>query len=247
MIHRAEVRQFFTIVDGTPINDAELSLEALGLLVRMLSLNEEWEFSVEGLISRFGIGRKTLLRCIKELKARGYLEIYQVKNKGGKFSFREWHVFEVSRSPKNGITENGITKNGNTENGNTKNRITENRNTENGRLTNINITNINKTNIKETNNNIVPKNNKKAYGEFGNVMLTEEEFTKLEERLGPEDRDGLIEELSCYLCNHPKKYKDHYATLLSWARKRSQEKGRRRKPEALIDPFAELMKKEGFT
>lgn len=241
MIHRADNRQFYTIVSGDPVDNKELSLEALGLLVRMLSLNEEWEFSVEGLISRFGIGRKTLLRCIKELKARGYLEIYQVKNKGGKFSFREWHVFEVSRSPKNGITENGITKNGNTENGNTKNRITENRNTENGRLTNINITNINKTNIKVT-------NNKYARGEFQNVMLTEEEFTKLAERLGTEERDGLIEELSCYLCNHPKKYKDHYATILSWARKRSRETGGRKKAEPIaLNPFDELLKKEGFT
>ena len=132
MIHRAEERQYFTIVDGAAINDAELSLEALGLLVRMLSLNEEWEFNIEGLISRFGIGRKTLLRCIKELKARGYLEINQVKNEAGKFSFREWHVYEVPRSTKNGITENGNTKNGNTKN----------RNTEKGLLTNINITNI---------------------------------------------------------------------------------------------------------
>lgn len=238
MIHRAEGRQFFTIVDGRAVNDAELSTEALGLLVRMLSLSEEWEFSIEGLITRFGIGRSALLRNIKELKARGYLEINQVKNKDGKFTFREWHLYEIPRSPENRITENRNTENRITENGNTKNRITEN-----GRLTNIN-----KTNIKETNNNIVPKNNKKAYGEFENVMLTEEEFAKLEERLGTEDRDGLIEELSCYLCNHPKKYKDHYATLLSWARKRSQEKGKRKKAEPIaLNPFDELLKKEGFT
>lgn len=241
MIHRAEDRQYYTIVDGAAINDAELSTEALGLLVRMLSLNEEWEFSIEGLISRFGIGRKPLLRCIKELKARGYLEINQAKNKAGKFSSREWHVYEVARSSKNGITENGNTKNGNTEFGNTKNRITENRNTEMGLLTNINITNINKTNIKVT-------NIKEAHGEFENVMLTAEEFTKLEERLGTEDRNGLIEELSCYLRNHPKKYKDHYATILSWARKRTQGNSGRKKAEPItLNPFDELLKKEGFT
>lgn len=232
MIHRAEDRQYYTIVDGATINDAELSTEALGLLVRMLSLNEEWEFSIEGLISRFGIGRKPLLRCIKELKARGYLEINQAKNKAGKFSFREWHVFEVSRSPKNGNTENGNIKNGITQFGNTKN----------GRLTNINRTNINRTNI-----NIHSKNNKKEHGEFQNVMLTEEEFLKLADRLGTEDRDGLIEELTCYLCNHPKKYKDHYATILTWARKRSQGSPKPKKAQTIaLDPFDELLKKEGY-
>lgn len=164
MIHRAEDRQFYTIVDGRPINDAELSTEALGLLVRMLSLNEEWEFSIEGLITRFGIGRKTLLRNIKELKARGYLEINQAKNEAGKFSTREWHLYEISRSSKNGNTENGNTEIGNTEFGNTKN----------GTLTNINITNINKTNIKGTNNN-------------------KDDFEKLLQPLSPELKETFLE------------------------------------------------------
>lgn len=234
MIHRAENRQYFTVVDGRAVNDAELSTEALGLLVRMLSLSEEWEFSIEGLITRFGIGRSALLRNIKELKARGYLEINQVKNKDGKFTFREWHLYEIPRNTKNRNTENRITENRNTENGNTKNRITEN-----GLLTNINITNINKTNIKGI-------NIKEAHGEFSNVKLSQDEFTKLADRLGTEERDGLIEELSCYLRNHPNKYKDHYATILSWARKRSQGNAKRAKAEP-INPFDELLKKEGYT
>lgn len=168
MIHRAENRQFYTIVDGRPINDAELSTEALGLLVRMLSLNEEWEFSIEGLITRFGIGRKTLLRNIKELKARGYLEINQAKNEAGKFSAREWHLYEIPRSSKNGNTENG-----NTEIGNTKNGNTEFGNTKNGRLTNINITNNNITNIKGTNN--------------------KDDFEKLLSPLSPELKETFLE------------------------------------------------------
>ena len=163
MIHRAEERQFYTIVDGRAINDAELSTEALGLLVRMLSLSEEWEFSIEGLVTRFGIGRKTLLRNIKELKAGGYLEINQAKNKAGKFSTREWHIYEVPRS-----TKNGNTKIGNTKNGNTKNRITEN-----GTQTNINITNIKETNIKGTNN--------------------KDEFQKLLQPLSPELKEAFLE------------------------------------------------------
>ena len=237
MIHRAENRQFYTIVAGETINDANLSMEALGLLVRMLALNDEWLFSIEGLTRHLNIGRTKLLRCMKELEDAGYLEIFRVKDKNGKFTFREWHVFEISRGIKNRNTEFG-----NTENRNTENHNTENRNTENVRQTNINITNINKTNIKVT-------NNKEAHGEFKNVLMTSEQFDKLGERLGAEERDGLIEELSCYLQNHPRKYKDHYATVLSWARKReAQPKGRTEplKERTFTNPFTELKRKEGF-
>lgn len=55
-------------------------------------------------------------------------------------------------------------------------------------------------------------------GEFKNVKITPEERQKLEARFG--DVSGLIEELSDYLKNHPKKYSDHYAALRSWARRR---------------------------
>ena len=68
------------------------------------------------------------------------------------------------------------------------------------------------------------KNNKKEinkekskYGEFNNVMLTEEEYTKLEKsNLLP-----YIEKLSSYIASKGKKYKSHYATILNWSRKES--------------------------
>ena len=68
------------------------------------------------------------------------------------------------------------------------------------------------------------KNNKKEinkekskYGEFNNVMLTEEEYAKLEKsNLLP-----YIEKLSSYIASKGKKYKSHYATILNWSRKES--------------------------
>jgi hypothetical protein len=64
---------------------------------------------------------------------------------------------------------------------------------------------IEKENIKE----------KEKYGEFKNVLLTEEEYHKLEEsNLLP-----YIEKLSSYIASKGKKYKSHYATILTWSRK----------------------------
>ena len=61
------------------------------------------------------------------------------------------------------------------------------------------------------------KNEKIAYGEFNNVMLTDEEYAKIIDRW-PKDYNEKIENLSTYIAKTGKKYKSHYATLLSWDR-----------------------------
>ena len=56
---------------------------------------------------------------------------------------------------------------------------------------------------------------KEKYGEFENVLLTKEEYHKLEKsNLLP-----YIEKLSSYIASKGKKYKSHYATILNWSRK----------------------------
>lgn len=64
---------------------------------------------------------------------------------------------------------------------------------------------------------------KRPHGEFGNVMLTDDEFAKLCEKCA--DADSLITELDQYIESQgkTKKYKSHYATLLNWSRRKSQE------------------------
>ena len=59
---------------------------------------------------------------------------------------------------------------------------------------------------------------KKPYGEFNNVLLTDEELDKLKDKF-PRDYDIRIERISGYLESTGKKYKSHYATILNWARK----------------------------
>ena len=63
---------------------------------------------------------------------------------------------------------------------------------------------------------------KRAYGEFKNVKLTEEEENKLKERF-PNAYKDYIERLSAYIAQSGKRYKSHYATILNWSRKDNQE------------------------
>ena len=59
---------------------------------------------------------------------------------------------------------------------------------------------------------------KEKFGEFENVLLSADEFQKLKSKLGSET-EGYIERLSSYIASSGKKYKSHYATILSWTQK----------------------------
>jgi hypothetical protein len=88
-------------------------------------------------------------------------------------------------------------------------------------------------NIKEKNKekNIVSL--KKTYGEFQNVLLTDEEYQKLKDRLGA-DVSRYIEDLSRYLEQHKRKHYDsHYATILAWQRREKEKHGTNRNPRDL--------------
>ncbi len=61
---------------------------------------------------------------------------------------------------------------------------------------------------------------KHPHGEFQNVLLKPEEYTKLSERFGEKNAGILIEELSGYMESKKTKYLSHYATLLNWGRRK---------------------------
>lgn len=59
---------------------------------------------------------------------------------------------------------------------------------------------------------------KKPYGEFLNVLLTNEEWAKLIERFSEQGTRDRIENLSSAIASKGYKYKSHYATILTWDR-----------------------------
>lgn len=76
---------------------------------------------------------------------------------------------------------------------------------------------------------VKPEEQKYPHGEFENIMLTTNEYVKLCERL--DNADELINEADQYFEAQPdkkKKYKNHYAMLLSWDRRRKEAEGPKR-------------------
>lgn len=61
---------------------------------------------------------------------------------------------------------------------------------------------------------------KTTHGELKNVFLSDDEYKKLVERYGRSAISQLIGELSTYMASSGKRYKDHYATLLNWAKRK---------------------------
>lgn len=87
------------------------------------------------------------------------------------------------------------------------------------------------------------KPSKHKYGEYSNVLLTDDELEKLkDEYIDLEDR---IERLSSYIASTGKSYKSHYATIRNWARKdqaarpvKKQGYHKQTKAEELDDAYA---------
>lgn len=84
---------------------------------------------------------------------------------------------------------------------------------------------FNNTSFNNTSTYIEPTGSKPAkhkYGEYNNVLLTDEELEKLNNEFA--DLDERIERLSEYIASKGTKYKSHYATIKSWARKETEQK-----------------------
>lgn len=96
--------------------------------------------------------------------------------------------------------------------------------------------------VREEENSIevAPEGTKKsAYGEFKNVLLTSEEKQKLIDRYGFGAAKQIVDELSSYMKSKGKTYRDHYATLLNWAKRKGiveQKKPAEPVPDLTITP-----------
>lgn len=77
------------------------------------------------------------------------------------------------------------------------------------------------------------ENKKQKYGSQENVLLTENEYQKLQDEY-PKHYEKYIEDLSLYIASKGKKYKSHNATIRNWIR-RDLEKGTKVEKDIGID------------
>lgn len=97
----------YTVLSNHHFKQKEMSLKAKGLLSLMLSLPDDWNYSVSGLVKLSKDGKDSVMSALAELEKFGYLIRTRVKNNKGQFSGVEYHIYEQPQLD-NPIEENPI-------------------------------------------------------------------------------------------------------------------------------------------
>ena len=106
-IFRIEKNKNYTIMSNYHLKEKEMSLKAKGLLSLMLSLPNNWDYTIEGLVTICKENETAIKSTLKELKDFGYLEILKVQNQKGQFEY-EYNIYEKPQSKKPEVENLGV-------------------------------------------------------------------------------------------------------------------------------------------
>ena len=100
-VFRVERTHNYTVMSNYHLRDKNLSLKAKGLLSQMLSLPEDWDYTLAGLARINAEGKDAIRAAVVELEKAGYVQRRQTTDKAGKFGANEYIIREypVSHEP----------------------------------------------------------------------------------------------------------------------------------------------------
>jgi hypothetical protein len=105
----------FTVMSNTHFREKEMSLKAKGLLSLMLSLPDDWDYSINGLCTLSKDGYESVMNALQELEKFGYLKRERSIDEKGRFAGYDYDIFEKP-STENPQTEKPIMEKPFTEN-----------------------------------------------------------------------------------------------------------------------------------
>ena len=88
----------YTKVSNHYLRDESLSFQAKGLLTLMLSLPEDWDYTIAGLTKFTSDGRVCVANTIRELEEHGYIKRRQNRGENGAFAQNEYWIYEVPQT-----------------------------------------------------------------------------------------------------------------------------------------------------
>ena len=91
---RIEKTKDYTVMANHHLRNKALSLKAKGLLSLMLSLPENWDYTVKGLAYICKDGIDSINGALKELKATGYISRQRIRNEKGQLTTTEYTIRE---------------------------------------------------------------------------------------------------------------------------------------------------------
>ncbi len=131
-VFRVERTRDYTVMSNYHLKDKRLTLKSKGLLSQMLSLPDDWDYTLSGLSVINRESKDAIRSALNELEAAGYIRRRQTTDASGKFSSNEYIIYERPEEPgpssENPTTEKPMTEkpsSGNPTQLNTKKSITK--------------------------------------------------------------------------------------------------------------------------
>ena len=202
-VFRVEKNANYTTMSNYHLRDKQLSLKAKGLLSFCLSLPDTWDYSIMGLAAVCKEGRDCIMSTLQELEELGYLRRERTRNADGTLAGADYVIYELPQP----VSEKPDTENP------TQDKPT----LEKPALGDPLQISTNSTST-ERNNNEEKKVIRHKYGAYYNVLLSDEELSKLQSEF-PSDWQSRIERLSEYMASTGRSYNSHLATIRSWSRR----------------------------
>lgn len=101
-VFRVERTHNYTVMSNHHLRDKQLSLKAKGLLSQMLSLPDNWDYTLAGLCKINRESKDALRSAVQELEKAGYIQRRQKTDKSGRFASNEYVIYECPIAPSSG-------------------------------------------------------------------------------------------------------------------------------------------------
>ena len=116
-VFRVEKTNSYTVMSNHHLRNPDLTLKAKGLLSLMLSLPENWDYTLKGLSCICRENVDAIRTAVWELEKAGYITRRQGRDEKGKMTAIEYTIYEFPQppKPKKPVLENPIPDNPTTE------------------------------------------------------------------------------------------------------------------------------------
>ena len=104
-VFRVERTHNYTVMSNHHLRDKSLSLKAKGLLSQMLSLPEDWDYTLAGLAKINAEGRDAIRAAVQELERAGYIRRSRVRDDKGCLRGTEYVIYERPQQPDGDVPE----------------------------------------------------------------------------------------------------------------------------------------------
>lgn len=88
----------YTTISNVFLRDKKLSLKAKGFLAVVMSLPDDWDFSINGICAVLPEGKTAIYSTIKELKDNGYCEYSTSRDDKGRMIGNDYTFYENSKN-----------------------------------------------------------------------------------------------------------------------------------------------------